>query len=388
MVLRVAMQTDPLDQWQVTFCKALSECSDFVELQALSSPIRRTEKASDKSALSYLPFAGKISGHLQQKDERGSSWWRNSVFAQLARLPFGMTLQLMALRPDVVICEDFGALTMHAALYRSICRRSRLLLCATEPPRQNGLRERLLISTADGVVVDGEIVAQAFTKLSVPASRIFPIATAYDLDAFLSCASTRSGPEAYRVIYSGDLSPQSGAADLLAALAALAEQHPIRSYEVWWAGEGDLAGVLGAQPLPFNVSQSFLGSLDPLGMALVFGQSGLLVVPSLADDMRVPVAQGLAAGLPVIGSKRNRLVRQLVQDDINGWLFDPLRPGDMSRALSRALGSSIEQLNGMRDQGRALVRPTTSLSIAQQIRRAITAVMPEPALEPVSPQLQ
>lgn len=380
MVIRVAMQTDPFDPRQVTFCKALSECSELVELQALLPSLRGLEEARDGNGSSQPTW----SGDFRQVQKRKLIWWRNSILAQLGRLPFGMMVQLIALRPDIIICEDFGTQTSHAALYRSIRRRSRLLVCATEPPRQNGLRERFIIRVADGVLADGEVVAQAIKRLSFPASRIFPIPTAYDLDAFSSCAATRSGPEAYRIIYSGDLSPQSGAADLLASLAAWAEQHPSQSYEVWWAGEGDLAGVLSAQPLPSNVSQSFLGSLDPPGMALVFGQSGLLVVPSFSDDMQVPVAQGLAAGLPVIGSKRNRLVRQLIQDDVNGWLFDPLTPGDLSKALSRALGSSVERLDGMRDRGQALVRPTTSLSVAQRIRRAIAAVIPEPVLEPVS----
>ena len=361
MAVRVAMLTDPLDVRRTALWGALEECSDVIELRVLWPGSGRTPRASSR---------------------------RGTTVPTRRGLPFGSMSQLVAYRPDLIISEDFGTLAMHAALYRSVSRRSRLLLCATEPPRQLGLRERMILGRADGVLANDDAVAQAVAQLPFPVSRIFPLAMPYELDAFLQSGAVRSGTETHRVAYAGELSPQSGAADLLISVASWAEQHPDRTAEIWWIGEGDLAGVLGAQPLPDNVSQRFLGCLEPAGMAWAFGQCSVLIVPSLVDDRRAPVAEGLAAGLPVLGSRRNRRVRQLVRDDVNGWLFDPVQPGDMSQALGRALGTSAEQLDRMRDKARALIRPSASPNLAHRISRAIAAVLPELVLEPLPQQIQ
>lgn len=363
MAVRAVMLTDPLDQRRAALRAALEECSVRIEVRAL----RREAHSETRDPAT----PGRVPEALQDA-------------AGLARLPLGSMLELAAHRPDLVISQDFGAPAMQAALYRSLARRSRLLLLATEPPQRFGLRERMILSRADGVLVDGDAVAQAVEQLRFPASRIFQLAMPYDVDAFLSCGRTRSGPDAHRLVYAGDLSPQSGAADLLISVAAWAEQHPDRPVEIWWIGEGDLAGVLGAQPLPPTVSQRFLGRLDALGTAAAFAQCGLLAVPSLADDRNAPVPEALAAGLPVVGSRRNRRVRQLVREDVNGWLFDPLQPTDMFGALSRALNSPAERLDAMRDQARAAVRPAVQRGFSERFRKAFAAVMPDiaPDLEP------
>ncbi len=391
MAVRVAMLTDPLDARRNALWEALEEYAGSIELRVLWHGKSQADQASSMSdaAGSRMPASGGgVAGGQAHVFGGHASARQFSVSTLLGWLPFGSLLQLIAYRPHLVISEDFGALALHATVYRSIARRSRLLLCATDLPRQLGRRERVILGRADGILVDGEAVAHAIAQVPVPAARIFPLGMPYELDVFLRCVRTRTGAETHRVVYAGDLSPQSGAADLLISVASWAEQHPGQPIEIWWIGEGDLAGVLGAQPLPDNVTQQFLGCLDAPGMARAFGQCGLLVVPSLTDDRHAPVAEGLAAGLPVLGSRHNRRVRQLVRDDVNGWLFDPLQHADMFRALSRALDTPAEQLDRMRDQAQALVRPSAAPGFAQRMRGAVAAVMPELALEPASQQAQ
>lgn len=345
MTLRVAMLTDPSDRRRAALFDALRGGAAKVELRAMR------------------PAGG-----------RGAS---------LARLPFGPVLDLAAYRPDLIVSEDFGASALQAAVYRSLSRRPRVLLCATEPPRRLGSRERLILRRADGVLAEGDGVAQAVARLGVPASRVFPLSAPYDgVGAFLACGRTRSGPKAHRLVYAGDLSPRSGAADLLISVAAWAERNPGRPVEIWWIGDGDLARVLGAQPLPDTVPQRFLGRLDPPGMAAAFAQCGLLVVPSPTDEAQAPVAEALAAGLLVLGSRRSRDVKRLVREGVNGWTFDPLRPESMARALDLALDSPAERLDRMRDAARALVCASAPPSVAGRLREVISALMPGVAFDP------
>ena len=308
--------------------------------------------------------------------------WRTALSDLLLRLPFSTVVQLAAYRPDLVISEGFGTKTLRAALYRSLSWRSRLLLCATEPPRRFSLVERLVLSVADGVLAEEDAVAHAIECLGVPSLRIFPASVPHDVAAFLSCSRTRSGPEAHRLIHVGDLTPHSGVADALICVAVWAERHPDRTAEIWWAGEGDLAGVLEAQPLPANVSQRFVGRLDARDMAAAFAQCGLLIAPCLGDDHPPPIAEALAAGLVVLGSLRSRRVRQLVREDVSGWAFDPVRPDDMLRVLDRALGCSPERLDSMRDGWNTLVRALPSPDLSERLRRAVASVLAGAALQP------
>ena len=112
-------------------------------------------------------------------------------------------------------------------------------------------------------------------------------------------------------------------------------------------------------------------------MARIFAQCGLLAVPSLVDDRRAAVAEGLAAGLPIIGSRRDRNVRRWVRDDVNGWLFDALRPEEMAGALGRALDTPLGTLEQMRDRAQAAVRPAAKGGLTERLARALAAVPAE-----------
>lgn len=364
MPVRAVMLTASFEGPRVSLLEALKDWGE-IEVRALRS---------DADCAARLLSAG-----VPRRAEGGASAprrWLPALSELLARLPFGGAVQLAVYRPDLVISEGFGTKALQAALYRSLSRRSRLLLCAGEPPpRRFGLLERIVLSRADGILAEGAAVARALEQLSFPQSQIFSASVPHDVESFLSCPRARSGAEAYRLVYVGDLSPRSGAADFLICLAAWAERNPDRLAEIWWIGEGDLAGVLEAQPLPDNVSQRFLGRLDLRGMAATFAQCGLLAVPSLGNERASPILEALAAGLPVLGSRRNCKVRQFVQEDVTGWTFDPLRPEDVAQALDRAFSGSAADLDRMRDRGRSLVRPMTTQGFVERLRQAIVAIL-------------
>ncbi len=301
--------------------------------------------------------------------------WRLALSRIAARLPFGALVQLVAHRPDLVVSEAFGPKAVQAALYRILSPRSRLLLCATEPPRRFGRFARMILSRADGFVAHEANVVDAIEQLRFPVRHFYPMVAPPDLDLFHACSRNRSGVEAHRIVYAGDLSPESGAADVLICLAAWAEQRPDRAVEIWWVGDGDLSGVLEAQPLPGNMSQRLLGRLDRQAMAEVFAQCGILVIPPLAEDTRPLVLAALAAGLVVLDSRRPLRGRHVIQDGALGWTFDPLDPDDMLRALDRALESSPDELDRMRDIGRAFAGSSAAESFADRVREAIAAVL-------------
>lgn len=136
--------------------------------------------------------------------------------AALHNLFVGMLMRL-ALRPSLIVAEGFGALVVLSCLYRCASRRATLLVYLAEPPKPLRLKERLILQMADGVLVDGNAAELALSGLT---HAVYRIAPAHALGHFLRITPTRSPQQARRIIVVSDLTPGSGASDLLVAVTA------------------------------------------------------------------------------------------------------------------------------------------------------------------------
>ena len=172
--------------------------------------------------------------------------------------------------------------------------------------------------------------------------------------------ATRPAPDAHRIVYAGPLSPSSGVADFLLCAAMWAEWNPERQLELCWIGDGDLRGVLMAQPLPANLTQEFKGVLTAAETAEQFGRSGLLVIPGLAQGWPPCLTEAMAAGLAVLGSSRNPALRSLIVPWRTGWLFDPFSAAEMMDALDGALATTPGQLDVIRAAARTRISRATA----------------------------
>jgi hypothetical protein len=135
----------------------------------------------------------------------------------------------------------------------------------------------------------------------------------------------------------GDLTPDSASADLLDCAVLWVEGARGRSMSISWAGDGDLRGVLAAQPLPEALSQRFFSGLFRTDPAALLRPADLLCVLSdvdassylvevlRAEDVAVVVARGCK---PVVGQLRGRK---------GVWLFDERRPATLMAGLESAL---------------------------------------------------
>ena len=170
---------------------------------------------------------------------------------------------------------------------------------------------------------------------------------------------------------------------MLICVAALAERHPAAAVEIWWVGEGHLSGVLEAQPLPKNMSQSFLGRLDRRALAATFAQCAILINPPLHSGKVPFLAEALAAGLLVLGNRRSAPLSRLEREGLGCWTFDPMQSQTMLDALGQLLSSPDIELRRLREEGRAFVRRCASQSFADRVCETIATMvsngLPEPA---------
>ncbi len=99
--------------------------------------------------------------------------------------------------------------------------------------------------------------------------------------------------------------------------------------------EREIAGSLERHDIGSRVH--LVGSLPDEELAAVYRGASLVVLPSLVEGFGLPALEAMACGTPVVVSRIPALA-ETVGDA--GLLFDPLEPGDLTRAMKLALGDA------------------------------------------------
>jgi glycosyltransferase involved in cell wall biosynthesis len=134
--------------------------------------------------------------------------------------------------------------------------------------------------------------------------------------------------------------------------------------------------------MPPTVNLRFVGNVPYAELAQYFAQAGILVLPTLEDTWGLVVNEALAAGLPVLGSPYSQAVNELVQDNVNGWIFQPDNSESIQDALSRVFATSSEHLSQMRSEARRSISYLTPALGASRFVEAIQVAMNEPRAHP------
>lgn len=280
-------------------------------------------------------------------------------------LPF-LTVLSRVRRPRLLVV-DFGPLALLSCLYRQLTPHGSLYVYLSEPPTMPlGWLASQVLRKADGILVDGHATSVALSSMGYVAHRVNSDRPG---QPFLAMTPKTLPAHVRRIIVVGDLAPASGAYDLLVNVAAWSASHADETVELHWIGEGDLAALLAAQPLQPNLLQVFHGKLSPAAVAAMFAEGGIVAVPSISDQHSGHVAEALAAGLPVLGSRGSSEVRRHVTDGLTGWLFDPLAPGALLDAITRVFATDDERLAEMSTRARAAITSLASAGLARTVRQ-------------------
>ena len=136
----------------------------------------------------------------------------------------------------------------------------------------------------------------------------------------------------------GTLTTGSAAADLLDCAVSLAEAAPWQRIILGWVGDGDLRGLLAAQPLPETLSQQFIGDLSADELQDAFVKADVVC---FVEPCREAIDTVRATGVPIIASTGNDDARDLLRVGHTGWLFDDRRPRTMLNAIAQALDDVV-----------------------------------------------
>ncbi len=292
--------------------------------------------------------------------------------------PYNTLPLLWRYRPDAVITVELGLRSLQVVLYKMLRPSTRVLIwCKLSEHSERGwgrLRialRRFLLARADAVMVNGESGARYIASFGVPDRHIYRINQPVDVALFEAAQRQRPDGEWRRLLCCGLLTPRKGVVPFLTELDYWARAHPDQHLELWWLGDGALRPTLEAFACAPNLRQRFLGAVPYAELPHWYSQSDILAFPSLLDEWGLVVNEAMASGLPVMGSCYAQAVTELVEDGVNGWIFDPASSASVQAALDRIHATPPAQLAQMRAAGRARIAGLTPATAAAKIYRAI-----------------
>jgi glycosyltransferase involved in cell wall biosynthesis len=229
------------------------------------------------------------------------------------------------------------------------------------------LRARVAALPMTRVMAISEYIRQQLIEAGIPARKIFLAYNGVDTQRFSPDPSAR-GKLAERFAVEPDET-------IVTSMAALLPfKHPDVIVEAWdllvrrgvkarlfMAGNGPMRPTLEERCRQLGISGTvhWLGNVNP---ERLLQASEIFVLASVGEAFGMVLAEALACGVPVVGS-RSGAIPEIVEDGRTGFLAKPLDPASFADAIERLAGHR-ELRDMMRPTGRATVLQKFSVETA------------------------
>ncbi|HEX9924710.1 MAG TPA: glycosyltransferase family 4 protein [Anaerolineae bacterium] len=200
---------------------------------------------------------------------------------------------------------------------------------------------RWLWRDADAVVAVSNGL-RSYASQTTPDLPIEVIPNAIDLSAFTPPPQRQhDGP--VRLLFVGRFNAFKNVETLLEAAGQLRDMG-LDHFELQLAGDGErrpeLERFVAARGLNKNVC--FLGWIDRDTIVERYQQADLFVTATVWEGMPNTVLEGMACGLPVVGTKASGL-DELIRDGVNGYLVDINDKAALAERLARLIENPFER---------------------------------------------
>jgi 1,2-diacylglycerol 3-alpha-glucosyltransferase len=284
---------------------------------------------------------------------------------------------LDSVNPNVVAICGYSESGMRAAA-RWAKRQRRPTVLMFESTRMD--RRRFFAAEAAKAMWLRRYVSAVFTgggaqrayalTLGVPASRIIDGYDVVDNNAFAppSKALPLGAGERKRFLFVGRLVREKNIIGLC------------RSYEQYRDGGGTWSlRFVGDGPERHHAERlrtrftdvGLAGYLPASEVPAAYHGASALVLPSLSEPWGLVVNEAAAAGLPLVVSQRCGCVTSLISRGVNGFDVDPVRSGDVAKAMLKLSTAGLEALREMGEWSRRLVARLTPQRWAAQMAKAV-----------------
>ncbi len=288
--------------------------------------------------------------------------WETANHLRSLRDIRGEMALLRRLRPDVV-------LTLHALRFSSLVAARRLGIPvvlevnASVPdeirryrpevrllPRLSEAIERRMLRAADGVFVVSSALRDHFTARGVPAQRIAVIPNGADPRRFRPEAADTAlrGQFAGKTLigFIGSFARFHGLDLLEHAIAAVAARDPRAHFVLVGGGPGAAALRERCRRRACDGRATWMGYLPHARIPGIAAAMDVLLAPYAAQEFHyfspIKLFEYMAAGRAVLAAGLGQIA-EVIEDGINGRLYDPRRPGDFVEKLLDLAGDPAQR---------------------------------------------
>jgi glycosyltransferase involved in cell wall biosynthesis len=220
----------------------------------------------------------------------------------------------------------------------------------------------LYYSTFDGVLAIGSANKRFYEANKVRAGKISPFPYSVDNDQLITLAHMTTEERHARrsklglskgrlaILFASKFQPRKHPEHLIEACAQLAKDG--LEFDLVLAGSGEMdvqLRSLAEQHPQLNVK--FPGFFNQSELPSLMAACDVFVLPSRNEPWGLIINEAMCAGLPVIASREIGSVEDLIEDGINGYVFDA---GDIP-ALTKAIRSLLENPDKCHAMGHASV---------------------------------
>jgi glycosyltransferase involved in cell wall biosynthesis len=201
--------------------------------------------------------------------------------------------------------------------------------------------KRVLIRQFKSAICAGAVHKEYLEKLGLPADRIFLGYDVVDNEYFFrQAAKVRNNPDDHRhlpglgcskpyFLASARFIKRKNLAFLLHAYEIYCQNMKSSGYDgnIWGLivlGDGDERGALEKTIKELNIERVTLAGIQQIeNLPAYYALAGAFIHPALQDQWGLVVNEAMASGLPVLVSRGCGCASELVENGVNGFVFDP-----------------------------------------------------------------
>jgi glycosyltransferase involved in cell wall biosynthesis len=184
-------------------------------------------------------------------------------------------------------------------------------------------------------------------------------------------------PDQTLFLYVGRLDGEKGLDTLLEAVSLLARDN----FQLAIAGRGLYRQALEkqAQDLGLERRVVFVGFVAPEHLPALYNSADVFVMPSPEELQSIATLEAMACGKPILAAN-GRALPELVEPEVNGYLFQPNQPEDAARRMNQLMEErpkwpAMGRASFERSQKHSL--QNTILYYEEQYRMATEKIRPE-----------
>lgn len=304
-------------------------------------------------------------------------WIKVKAFGDFRTVIYSSTISqpLKEYNPDIVIASEYNAISLDALRWAK--RNKKTFITWTDgtlySERNINFMQKMqrayVIKNADAYIASSKKSKEAQIKYGASEKKIWISTLTVDTRKYIVEKKQTDIPT---IIFVGSLIERKGFDLLLKALSQIKDI----DFKLVVAGDGIEKETYISLAKDYGILSriDFKGFVDTNSMRSLYANSDIFVLPTREDCFGLVLIEAMCAGLPILVSKYADGAYDVVEDNVNGKIFDPYETEDFAAILQKTL-LDCDYRENMGSESKRKVNEFTLKKVSAPIIQAINYVM-------------